>query len=1756
MKPCGKVVCGPCNICGEATTNLRFTHLSSMKTETLKATIKSRCPHLKESDCICNACRIKYSKKAKDASYTPEKKKVQSTTVCFLSHYELCTDSGVVQASLNLAEFNETFCLECDSIPETISLCKKHRATLSNYKSMFICAICKSVIRGKEKKYSSMTLPDYAVEKLQQLATDFVTGDDYICTSCHRYSMRKNVKATLDDLDVQLKREIKDLAEVVDPLTVDVKAVKLTLQELLDLCRKELGFLIPDAYDIYVSMLQKLSINELQYQQAKRSKSWLKCKILDFFGDVVSISKFSSRKGDFIYVSNLTKDEIIRAWHESKCSNRSECMKNRNEDDENVSYDTPQVHVSVEAKDMKWNEFLFNINHLLRSKGKETAELFSHDPSSVLKFDFANMKSHLNPLVWNMVCALTGNREELTHLHNSIARFDKDFLCFPNNSSQGYVKRNRRIVLVFLLQYVLNENNSYPFHVIMANCIKDLSHSSRLMNIMNKLGFCCSEPTLERFLQGLKDVRQISGPLVDLSPSSFTIVSIDNIDVLAPYAAVTADKPRSWHGTSIMAQQPKPSSEVVADMPSTTEPSVPFKLPNISFDKPVLEKRPNVRKRLQPYSIESQEVPSKSDFEPPKYKTFIRNQVKEEQFLVSEKEQECITKLNVSLFSYVCERFVFLSDNTNVNVPGIKLKLAMEEVNMDTIKSKSSYLYILDEKADCPATLKRCLGILYDVFQVKNETNHLVIAGDAATVKLLMNIKKEYGQSLDWVLPYLGDWHILKNFHEVLMKIYWDSGLKEIAKLSHKHITLNSLMTCSNFKRTHRFFLQVYEAIYMLQYQTFLDYRKGQETSTTNENFLEKVKTVVSCLKYENGEISGMCEYRIAVNHLKAGMSEIRQEFDEFCETMAQKHSTFKFWDQFLKKDCFCYLSLWLAIRSGNWDLRLAALKEMVSLFHAFDRYNYAQLIPLHLNMINGLPDYIISDFKNGAFVNSISGIPFSSVAFDEAHEMKINKDCKMSISRSLPQPQSMDKVAATIQYRGQLVSNLETQIGSQRKNMLYRDMQPSVVKSEFGNVKLYYDKVSQTSVFSVDQPNNLFHIFSRETANSQQEKSLLNFRQIGQESYESYYKIQILHDTSVNKPVIRKFNLKTFAKEKVRRRRVSDLEKEKRLITLCYKRTISMSEERKQPISSLLQFVPVPRAICSPDGLPRKGSKAVIYDFFQKRYTSDSQIVSTTYSSSVSDTCMVVEGMNIIYMSPLKQHNFFIEYANMLVSRWITPFFTKGFKEVRILFDQAGTQGLSPKGIERKRRDKTNEDTEIYENIDDNTPLPKHWGNFLKVRTNKHALIRFLSRHFVSSAQSQLQNNSQMFITSGGFNVGLETNVEYSGAVVTKQSINRHTIQHNHEESDTQIWLHVFDSPCSNILIYSVDRDISMIGLALEFGNKEVSVQYCAKAGNNKYLQLKNLQSALKRDSDLAQLITKGIDITKCIQVLYICSGCDFVSFFAHFGKTLFFKVFFQYARFITGDLGNSTPGHLNQTSVPTDYEVGLLSFYRLILCVYFNANRACLNKFSNPIELFDSINADSPLEHHHKALDVVRRASWKGVYEDELMPSNSALKFHWKRSCWVSTVWGEALKPTFMYPDISLYGYNVSNHAGEIQVDVVWDTEENIERVKNNILYLTRGCSCKKNKCINRQCKCKKENNVCGPGCRCKSCENTPNAEISVSSSLDKALSDSEDSEDEQTEDSETEETDLNVDSDSEEEYVVSPILETEELDNQEID
>ena len=59
-------------------------------------------------------------------------------------------------------------------------------------------------------------------------------------------------------------------------------------------------------------------------------------------------------------------------------------------------------------------------------------------------------------------------------------------------------------------------------------------------------------------------------------------------------------------------------------------------------------------------------------------------------------------------------------------------------------------------------------------------------------------MKYEYGSELDWLIPFIGDWHLLSKYKSVLMKVYYDAGLKELPESAgHCGETLTSIKKCS-----------------------------------------------------------------------------------------------------------------------------------------------------------------------------------------------------------------------------------------------------------------------------------------------------------------------------------------------------------------------------------------------------------------------------------------------------------------------------------------------------------------------------------------------------------------------------------------------------------------------------------------------------------------------------------------------------------------------------------------------------------------------------------------------------------------------------------------------------------------------------------------------------------------------------------------------------------------------------------------------
>ena len=73
------------------------------------------------------------------------------------------------------------------------------------------------------------------------------------------------------------------------------------------------------------------------------------------------------------------------------------------------------------------------------------------------------------------------------------------------------------------------------------------------------------------------------------------------------------------------------------------------------------------------------------------------------------------------------------------------------------------------------------------------------------------------------------------------------------------------------------------------------------------------------------------------------------------------------------------------------------------------------------------MPSGIVIAFCHGAFVVSISGKSWHSVAIGEAHEMLINKECKNAATR--PTADSINRLVHYLSYRTKALENAKKQL-------------------------------------------------------------------------------------------------------------------------------------------------------------------------------------------------------------------------------------------------------------------------------------------------------------------------------------------------------------------------------------------------------------------------------------------------------------------------------------------------------------------------------------------------------------------------------------------------------------------------------------------------------------------------------------------------------------------------------------------------------
>ena len=145
---------------------------------------------------------------------------------------------------------------------------------------------------------------------------------------------------------------------------------------------------------------------------------------------------------------------------------------------------------------------------------------------------------------------------------------------------------------------------------------------------------------------------------------------------------------------------------------------------------------------------------------------------------------------------------------------------------------------------------------------------------------------------------------------------------------------------------------------------------------------------------------------------------------------------------------------------------------------------------------------------------------------------------------------------------------------------------------------------IKSSLLFQKDTPDNktLRNSFTGETATPEQREDLLDFHNIGQHEFLKFVMTCTLHLSSAKNTKRKKCKLHTFAKQKVTKQQLTNVERQKKIVSLCLRKRL-LAQHRLNQLPTQDQYLELPRAIADANEMPHKAEKRNAREFLHERY-------------------------------------------------------------------------------------------------------------------------------------------------------------------------------------------------------------------------------------------------------------------------------------------------------------------------------------------------------------------------------------------------------------------------------------------------------------------------------------------------------------------------------------------------------------------------
>lgn len=848
-----------------------------------------------------------------------------------------------------------------------------------------------------------------------------------------------------------------------------------------------------------------------------------------------------------------------------------------------------------------------------------------------------------------------------------------------------------------------------------------------------------------------------------------------------------------------------------------------------------------------------------------------------------------------------------------------------------------------------------------------------VVSYDLNAAKPAWQIQITEAPRFDNVFIMPGSFHIEMAFFKALGKLVAESGGP--AMLTESDVlapgSLNGFLTGKHFNRCKRLHPILALAFETLHFRKFLeDYENTDEFITWLDN----------CSLTTAGDLETAMKASIFV-----ACSEEYRAYTKL--TRDGRHgATPQFWMMYVDY-IHTFHELERAIRTNDIDLYIQALNPVIGLFFAANHVNYSRwLTKAQLDLLNvgsthpGLRETL----DQGVFSIRRTDNHFSRCPIDLTLEQTVNAD---AASRLTGMSSFTNNFAARLRWmltkstRANFVSLVQDMAGISYGDDTKAELKPSRIRRDNRDLERVLDQIkSNCNPFEEgSSQKKLYNIQTGKACSDEVCQSLLKVPDRGKALHLQFIEECTSDEDRFERP-IKKAVLKTFTENGARNkkgadRKVAELKCTRdlmgRLVILAAQRELDLAHIFTYPLT------PIPLTMCHPDEALVKTNKDSLLHLLEEKQDQAAR------QDPRNIACCIIDGQYLLRILP-PSATIPPDYGGLARSILSQAIAVQKTRTIVIAFDDYPQPSL--KDAERARRVGQEEESQPYIITGPSQRRPKDLAKALGSPSFKRALPEFLAKEWQDDSYAALLGRCEVILDLPS---GECYHFENELGKVMSRSIPE--LQSNHEEADTKVVRHAIvagssEDDIGDIVVRAHDTDIAVILL-----------YHCEKIEKTIWLDVGTVSKKTRRFINISAIQKSlGPGISKALPAFHAYTGSDYTSAFAKKGKAR------PFAKLQQNREVQKAFQTLAEKSVDEKSRKTLLKFTAGLYGAKDNAQD--LNKYR--YKRFESIykpkmRTKNPLE------------KLKGIDASGLPPCEAEVVPHLKRVAFVARMWADADKP-----------------------------------------------------------------------------------------------------------------------------------------------